>query len=167
MPAAERLAHLSAVDAEDLLLLRTAAYYHDIGFVEQRVDHELVGMRIASEVLPSFDYSPTQIAMINGIILATCLPQAPHTRLEEMLADADLEVLGRADFLLRNQALRDELTAFNTSISAEQWYRQQLGFLKGHRYWTPVARACYDARKQENSAVLVEMLHQAIEKEEG
>lgn len=164
VPTAERLAQLSAVDAEELLLLRTAAYYHDIGFVEQRIDHELVGIRIASEVLPRLGYNSTQIAVINGMILATRLPQSPRTPLEKMLADADLEVLGRADFLPRNQALREELAAFGTPSTEVQWYRQQLDFLQGHRYWTAAARARYDAHKQENVVALAELLHQAMQR---
>lgn len=161
VPTVEHLAHMSGVDPEELLLLRTAAYYHDIGFVEQRADHELVGVRIAAEVLPGFGYNPSHIAVIRGIILATRLPQTPHTPLEQMLADADLSVLGRPDFLTRNQALRNELTAFGATIDEAQWYRQQLTFLQTHEYWTTAARTCYDAGKQDNSAILAGLLQTA------
>lgn len=162
VPAAEQLAQLSLVDAGDMLLLRTAAYYHDIGFVEQRQDHEHIGARIAADVLPDFDYSPTQIAVIRNIIMATRLPQQPHKLLEQLLADADLAVLGRPDFLERNAMLRSELAAFGSVVSDEQWYRQQLAFLQGHRYWTAAARTCYDSSKYENSLALAALLEAAI-----
>src|SRR5205085_3432874 len=60
--AAERLAALEGVSGEALLLLRTAAYFHDLGFIEQREQHELIGARVAAEALPHFGYRPDQIA---------------------------------------------------------------------------------------------------------
>lgn len=61
VPAAERLAHAEGVNGEDLLLLRTAAYFHDLGFVVRREGHELAGAEIAAQVLPTFGYTPEQI----------------------------------------------------------------------------------------------------------
>ena len=52
------------VAGEALLLLRTAAYFHDLGFVEQREQHEAIGARVAAETLPRFGYRPDQIALI-------------------------------------------------------------------------------------------------------
>src|SRR5262245_36481544 len=93
-PAVERLAAAEGVAGEALLLLRTAAYFHDLGFVERRDDHEAIGARIAREALPCFGYRPPQIALVEGMIMATRMPQAPRTSLERILADADLDVCG-------------------------------------------------------------------------
>ena len=157
-PAVERLAALDGVDGAALLLLRTAAYYHDIGFVMQRDGHEAVGARIAAAALPRFGYTPEQIGQISGMILATKLPQSPQNRLEELLADADLDNLGREDFLARNQALRAELAAFGSTSADEQWYSAQLVFLTSHHYWTVAARGLRDAQKQRNIEALYNLL---------
>ena len=45
VPAVERLAALEGVNGQNLLLLRTAAYYHDLGFVE-RADGHLADMLV-------------------------------------------------------------------------------------------------------------------------
>src|SRR5512146_2926732 len=89
VPAAERLAALEGVDGEDLLLLRTAAYYHDIGFVERREDHESAGIRIIREVLPAFGYSSEQVETVCDLVATTRPPQTPHNLVEQILADAD------------------------------------------------------------------------------
>ncbi len=156
--AAERLAAQEGVDGEALLLLRTAAYFHDLGFVEQREQHEAIGVRVAAEALPQFGYRPDQIALIASMIMATHLPQTPHTPLERILADADLDVCGRDDFLTLNSCLRTELAAAGSSASDREWYSGQISFLRAHHYWTAAARASRDQVKQANIAALERLL---------
>lgn len=158
VPSAERLALQSGVAGDDLVLLRTAAYYHDIGFIEQRNGHEVVGVRIASTVLPNFGYSSAAIQTISAIIMSTRLPQSPHTLLEQVLADADLDVLGRTDFFERNRALRTELAWYGTGVSDIVWYRGQIQFLSQHRYWTAAANELRNPGKQHNLMLLHELL---------
>ena len=64
-PAADQFAALEGVTGEDLLLLRTAAVYHDAGFVEQHHAHEEGSARIAAAALPGFGYTPEQIARLS------------------------------------------------------------------------------------------------------
>jgi len=156
--AVERLAAQEGVADEALLLLRTAAYFHDIGFVEQREQHELIGARMASEVLPHFGYRPDQIALIHGMIMATRLPQMPHTLLERILADADLDVCGRDDFLMLNGCLRAELAASGSATGDREWYSGQLSFLQTHRYWTAAARGTRNQVKRANIVALEQLL---------
>jgi uncharacterized protein len=158
VPAAERLAALEGVEGEALLLLRTAAFYHDLGHVEQYTDHEAIGVRIAQEVLPHFVYSTAHIQVVSGIIMATKLPQSPHTLLEEIMADADLDILGRDDFLARNQDLRAERAALGVLTTDEEWYSSQLEFIQTHRYFTAAARTLCDAKKQQNIEEMVKLL---------
>lgn len=158
VPACERFAAAEGVSGADLALLRTAAYFHDLGFVEQREDHELIGARIAGEVLPGLGYRAAEIAQIAGMIMATRLPQSPQTLLERILADADLDVLGRGDFLVKNHNLRLEMAYFGLPASDAEWYRVQLQFLRAHRYWTPAAGALRDEQKQRNIAAMAQLL---------
>jgi uncharacterized protein len=159
-PAADHFAVMEGVTGEDLLLLRTAALYHDIGFVEQHHDHEAGSIRIAASVLPGFGYSPAQVEAIVGIIQATRLPQEPHTLLEQIMADADLDILGQADYLPRNAVLREELAAVGQVMTDAQWYGLQLQFIRDHRYFTAAARSLRDAQKQVNIAAMAALLAQ-------
>jgi uncharacterized protein len=99
--------------------------------------------------------------MIAGMIMATQLPQSPHDLLEEIMADADLDVLGRDDFFPRHDALRAELAASGEPMTDGQWYGRQLKFIQAHRYWTAAARTLRDARKQENIAAMTRLLAQS------
>lgn len=157
-PATLRLATIAGVSGEQRMLLHTAAYYHDIGFVMQRIDHEAVGAQIAAEMLPSFGYSLAQIEMIHGMIMATKLPQSPRTVLEQLMADADLDALGRTDFITRNQALRDELEAYGAHWDDLAWAQEQLYFVGSHQYWTDAARQVRGEQKRRNIELIREMI---------
>ncbi len=160
-PAAERLAKESGVREDELLLLLTAAYFHDLGFVEQYFHHETLGADIAAQVLPTLGYSQAQIEAIRGIIMATRLPQSPQTLLEQIMADADMDVLGREDFLERNQALRDELKSMGRLFSDHEWYASQHRFIKSHSYFTQAAHDLRDEKKAENVALLGQLFEQS------
>jgi uncharacterized protein len=161
VPAALRLAAQLDIGCEDRQLIRTAACYHDIGFIERRNGHEDVSSRIAAATLPNFGYSPEQVAWVVGMIMATKLPQKPTNLLEEIMADADLDSLGRADFFIRNQALRDELAAFDHVMSDALWYRNQLNFLRSHHYWTAEAASLRGPAKKQHIDELIRRLETA------
>ena len=103
-------------------------------------------------------FTTEQIGAIVGMIMATRLPQSPRTPLEQLLADADLDVLGRPDFLERNALLRAELAAYGAPVSDAEWYAGQLSFLRQHRYWTPMAEELRAAAKRQNIAALERIL---------
>jgi uncharacterized protein len=147
--ATERLAALEGVSGSALALLLTGAYFHDIGFTEQFNDHETASIRIATQVLPKFGYSPDEITIVRGLIEVTRIPQRPHTHLEEIISDADLDCLGREDFWTRSHALYDERKALNGANppSEPAWCQIQLQFLQSHGYFTPSARALRQANK--------------------
>jgi uncharacterized protein len=154
MPAAERLARMSNCSEDDINLLRVAAAFHDLGFVETNKNHEITGARLAAQRLPAYGFSPSDIDRVIGIILATRIPQSPTTLLEQIMADADLDVLGRADFLNRNNALRTELAALGNPVSDIDWFASQVNFIENHTYWTAAAREWHERGKKANIAAI-------------
>jgi len=160
MPAVLRLASPNGITLEDTQLLRVAAAYHDIGFTERVQGHEMAGMRIAAQTLPRFGFQPDDIEKVMGMILATRLPQNPINLLEEIVADADLDVLGREDFFPRSVALRQELMALGQTPSWKQWQEQQLKFLQQHNYFTEEARRLRDENKRKHALILEERVRQ-------
>jgi uncharacterized protein len=160
VPAVEKFAKGEGIQGEDLDLLLTAAWFHDLGFIEVRAGHETVGARIAAEVLPGFGYSEEQIQIVRGIIMATVVPQSPKTILEQIMADADLDVLGRDDFMLRNSNLRRELAFFGQEVSDMQWFSGRLKFVEAHTYFTATARKLRDEVQAKNVAELKKKLEE-------
>ena len=158
VPAAERLAEMEGLTGEARLLLVTAAWLHDVGFTRQMAGHETLSAAMAGEILPGFDYHAGQIETVQTAIMATKLPQSPKSLLEEIMADADLDVLGREDFMSRNEALRQELRYFGREFTDLEWYTGQANFLRAHQYFTRSAQALRNAQKQRNLATLQEKI---------
>lgn len=154
MVAALQLARLSNLQGNDLQLLEVAAAYHDIGYIYTEIDHELVGIEIASNVLPGFGLTPAQVKRVNNIILATRLPQSPTNLIESILADADLDVLGREDFFERSELLRQENAALGRLIPPKEWAESQLRFISQHVYFTRAAKDLRQAKKLANISAL-------------
>ncbi|MDF7810001.1 HD domain-containing protein [Hymenobacter sp. YC55] len=133
----------------ELQLLRTAALYHDTGFLRTYTGHEAEGCALVREVLPGFDYTPNEIGAICDMIMATRLPQDPHSHLAEILCDADLDYLGRSDFESIAESLFLEFQARQLVTADEDaWNRSQEQFLAQHHYWTATAVAWREAPKQ-------------------
>ncbi len=160
LPAAERLAVRAGLDAEKTLLLKTAALYHDAGFLFRYADNEVLASALAEQTLPQFGYRPEQIQVIQALIEATHMPQYPVGMLQELLCDADLDSLGREDFLETSHSLRREIEAHGTFIPLQEWYLRQLEFISTHRYFSAAARALRDAGKERNIAILQRRLEE-------
>ncbi|MDQ3110817.1 MAG: HD domain-containing protein [Bacteroidota bacterium] len=147
--ATERLAVSEGItDPETLLLLKTAALYHDTGFLEVYPDNELNGARIAAETLPEFGYSQEQIEIISRLILATVLKAVPSTLEESIVKDADLDYLGRNDYKLLSLRLKQEWEHQGMHKTMPEWYELQINFLSSHHYYTISAQDQREEMKQ-------------------
>ena len=156
--AVDEIAEGENVTGEKLVMLRTAAVYHDIGFVKEYKNNEEIASEIAGETLGSFHYNKGQIEIIKKIILSTRVPQCPLTHMEEILCDADLDYLGREDFFVIAETLKKEWLTHDLIRSEKEWPSIQVAFLQHHRYFTPTSRARREALKQDHIAKLKELL---------
>lgn len=133
---------------EEILLLKTAALFHDAGHTVAYDNHEYHGTLIAREMLPAYGYTQEQIEKICSIIMSTKLPPKPGNLLEEIICDSDLDYLGRSDFIPVSNTLFEELKAQNKMKSLNDWNKLQVKFISGHQYFTKTARSLREVNKQ-------------------
>ena len=119
----------------DLLLLKTAAVFHDSGFLFVYKNHEEKGCEIASETLKNI-FSKNDIKKVCGMIMATKIPQTPNTLLEQIICDADLDYLGRNDFEPISRNLYKEFIIFKIIPEEIIWDHIQIKFFESHHYFT-------------------------------
>jgi len=137
------------VNEHDQVLVKTAALFHDAGFVKNKhAGHEAEGCMLVQENLADFGYKPEDIESICGMIMATKIPQSPNTLLEQILCDADLDYLGRADFFTIGESLFEELKDYQLISDEQTWNRLQVSFLTAHRYHTNTNKILREPVKQ-------------------
>ena len=158
LPAAIRLGRLHGLPPADLHLLEVAAAFHDLGHVRNHIGHEQIGVEVIDDILPRFGFSAHDIERISAMIMATRLPQSPHNDEQALLADADLDSLGRDDFLTTSEALWRERVALGEDIPWLTWLETQLAFIGDHRYFTATARTLRDDGKKRNMALLERLI---------
>ena len=148
--AAGKIGKLENITSHEMALLLTAAWYHDAGFLVKAEGHEEESCRIAGEILPGYDYTVDDIEQICGLIRATRVPQLPQNHLEQIMADADLDYLGRNDYFDISRKLYQELTLSGVIFTEKEWQQMQINFMEKHRYFTQTAINLRQKTKEEN-----------------
>jgi class 3 adenylate cyclase len=148
--AAERLALMEGITDEQMFTLKSAATYHDAGFVEQYAKNEPVGIRMAEEILPKYGYVPEQVEEVAKLIRATIIPHDPQSHLEQIICDADLDYLGRDDFHAISDTLKMELKERGIIKGDREWDELQIKFLNMHKYFTASAISMRQPKKDKH-----------------
>jgi exopolyphosphatase/pppGpp-phosphohydrolase len=146
------------VSEEDLILLKTAALFHDLGHTISFIDHEEQGIIFAKDILPNFNYSNEQIEIISELVYATKFPPEPRNKLEEIICDADLDYLGRPDFIPTSNKLYLEMFEHGRIDSKKDWNKLQVSFLKTHQYYTETARNAREVNKQDQLQRIIDQI---------
>ncbi len=147
------------IDNNELLLLKTAALFHDTGQIYGSVGHEAKSCEIMKKILPDWGYSDEQIEEMESIIMATKLPPSPKTKLQQIICDADLDYLGRRDFIPVSDTLYRELKVQNLIGSLNDWNKLQVKFLSSHQFFTNTAQSMRQVNKEKQ----IERLKNLIE----
>ena len=142
-------------DKHDLLLLKTAAVFHDSGFLFVYKNHEEKGCEIASESLKNV-FSEEDIKKVCGMIMATKIPQTPNTLLEQIICDADLDYLGRNDFEPISRNLYKEFIFFKIIPEDIIWDHIQIKFFESHHYFTGTSMSKRNGKKLKHLNILKE-----------
>jgi len=153
--AAEKLCDLEKINAYQKKQVLTAALFHDSGFIVGANCHEEESCRIAEQCLPSFGYTNDDLVPIKGMIMATRLPQSPKNHLEEIIADADLDYLGRDDFFRISNLLYQEFRFAGIVRTPEEWNKLQISFFQSHHFFTDTALKLRQGKKMAHLKLII------------
>ena len=145
---AELIGYGEGVSDEQILLLKTAALFHDTGHTIESKGHEKHSCDIAREWLQEYNYTDNQIDEICNIIMATEMPPNPKTLLQKIICDSDLDYLGRSDFIPTSNNLYKELEAIGVMDDINEWNKLQIKFLSNHQFYTKTSRRLREVNKQ-------------------
>jgi len=152
--AAENIGSLEGITEHEMNLLLTAALFHDSGFTVGPNCHEEKSCHLAIQYLPDYGYTKREIEKVNGMIMATKLPQLPQNHIEEIICDADLDYLGRDDFFPISDKLYIEFINAGVVNNENDWNKLQVSFFENHHYFTNSAVKLRQKKKEENLCLI-------------
>ncbi len=144
----EVIGRAEGLNSKELLLVKTAALFHDTGYMINPINHEIQSARIAREILPKFNFTSSEVEAINQLIMATEMNFEPKLLMEKIIKDADLDYLGRADFIPLSEKLWEEVIHFKGKLSQRDWNKKQYDFISKHVYYTNTARSLRQVNKE-------------------
>lgn len=149
MQVCRRYACIYDLSPKDWDLLMVASAGHDYGFLVSTENHELIGADLVSIIMSSKDYDQEDIDKVKQMILSTKIPQSPVTLMDRIIADSDLDYLGRGDdYEEISERLYQELYHLGKIKDRSSWLNLQISFLEMHEYHTDWAKENRDPVKQ-------------------
>lgn len=160
--AAEYIGSQEGITEKEMTLLKTAALFHDTGFLQHHQGHELQSCKLATEYLPQYGYDADDIDQVCEMIMATRLPQTPSNLLSKILCDADLFYLGGDKYEEISDKLFHEFRRNHLVKTSAEWDIRQAEFLGSHTYFTDTARKELNEKKAKALNGLREKLTQTL-----
>lgn len=155
------LALYENVNKKEMVLLQTAALYHDLGIHINYYNSVEESLKIVKNSLPDFDFRRSEIKAICKIIEEATGEKTNKTKSGQLLCDADYDYLGREDFLNVSGLLRKEWEYIGFKRAYDKdWYLYQKEFLVKHFYHTASSKKLRDEGKKNNIKKLEEIINQ-------
>ncbi|GAA4920599.1 Pycsar system effector family protein [Mucilaginibacter defluvii] len=155
--AAMQIANHYQLNDEDYFIVIAGAWFHDTGYMVDASKHEESSAQIAADYLKHKGVDAVIIAKVQGVIMATKMPQNPNGLLQEIMCDADLFHLGTVDQRKGSRQLREEMLLFcKMDINKADWRQKTISLMENHRYFTDYCRLLLDDQKAKNLAELKE-----------
>ncbi|MEO0899657.1 MAG: Pycsar system effector family protein [Bacteroidota bacterium] len=150
--AAEEIGIQTGLDQNQLMLIKMAAWFHDLGYINKYLGHEEESMAIAQKFLEEHQADEALIKRISDLIYATRLDVEPQNTLEEVLKDADLYNLSTERALENSEKIREEWKIFcDRTFEDDEWEEFNYRFFKDHEYYTVYAKHHLGPSKKANT----------------
>jgi len=158
--AATQLAQAVNLREDEVEQLLVAAWFHDVGYCEGHLGHELVSARLVESFLEEQGWSDVQIAPVANAIKSTLITIEAESQLDKLLCDADLSYLGLEGFQERILSLRQEWeVTLSQQYSEKEWLELNVHFLSTQRYYTEAGFRLFDVGKQKHILKLQQQLN--------
>jgi predicted metal-dependent HD superfamily phosphohydrolase len=155
----------SNLTSDELESAIAAAWLHDIGYEQGSKNHEQVSAAKAKDLMERLGIPHKKVVEVTEAILSTHIPQQPKTVVSQVLCDADLFHLSTDQCQEKGALLREEWRVLGSKdMTNDEWFHENLRFMKEHRYHTPYGQSVLELGKQKNIKKLKKSLKPEISK---
>ena len=137
---------LSTSDSEVLIL---SAWFHDVGYLFTRTEHEAQSIEIVKYALnPNYSHLLDAVTIC---IAATKVGETPKNELAALLKDADIAFGSAYDFFKTNHSYREELRISEEKTFDDATWRQMcIDFLKGVQFYSDYGKKHFEQLVKKN-----------------
>lgn len=149
--ATQEIAVNSSLNDQQLEVVLTAAFLHDIGYTRNSMAHEDHSILLSKEFLKKAGADSSYIEEVISCIEATKMPQNPINLQEQVLCDADLYHLSSNSYFEKAELLRSEFSSIEKDqITESEWLDMSTVFIDSHEYFTDYGKNMLAPRKAKN-----------------
>lgn len=150
------IAEAEGLNEEDIEVLVLAAWFHDLGYIDGPVNHEVRSGHMAIEFLTENGYPEEKADRVALLIKATKLENDPHTRDEMILRDADCSHFADTHYCQLSELLREEwkITQHKEFTDLEWALINRNVLMNKHRFFSNYGKEKLQPLKETNIAVL-------------
>ncbi len=156
--ALDEFIKIAPVADENILPLQIAGIFHDFGYIEKPYDNESLALPYIKKFAVQFGLAESTVNQAHELIMETVFPYHPHSVEGELLCDADIEYIGRADFIEKALRFRQELAGCGQTFSDREWWSMELQFLQDNTFFTPAVRSLREDGRQRNLQLVQQRL---------
>lgn len=151
--------------AEEMDVLRIAAWFHDTGYVKTYQGHEAESTIIADNFLTHQNVDPEFIKKVSACILATTYPQNAVYLTDKILCDADLMHLGEENYFeLAAKLFQEQKNAGIRKMSKAVFEKESVKLFEEHSFYTDYCKNTLEETKAKNLEQLKERIKKREEK---
>lgn len=156
---ASYLAYKEWLDEEMQELIHLAALFHDVWYVKQYDNNEVIWAEFAEDFLLKYNFPKDKIDIVKNLILDTIVWQEPSSKAWFVIKDADLDNIWRSDFFEKNIALYKELKInSNLNMNKKTRLKNSLKLLENHKFYTKTQQEERIDQLRKNKEKLIKIL---------
>ncbi len=153
---AEYIGENEGLNPDEITVIKLSALFHDTGYVSDPKKHEEISSQIAEKFLISNRINSEIIDTIKRCILDTKITEKPHSKLSEILRDADIIHIASSDYFKRIEKMRKERNNLSDKkISKSEFYKESVHFFRQHHFFTDFAEKEFGKGKEKNLKALI------------
>lgn len=161
----QQLAKRSDLNSDEKDDLTLAVWFHELGYIRQREEHEQVSAELAKQFLTEQGYEAERITRVEQLILSTQANHEPVDLSEKILFDARWSFLGRKRFSRKGRLLLLENEQVEgTNYTQQERHKILLDLQLETSFYTTWANDKYYARRIKNISAQRENFLKAQEK---
>lgn len=156
------------VNEKEMLILYTAAWFHDTGYLfTEPSKHEVMSADIMRKFMLDHTNDTELINEIEGCIMATKSPRNPTNLLQQIICDADTYNLGTKEFKETNKNVYKEYKLKQGETNKLEFSDNTIKMLEKHHFYTTYCKDLLSVTKELNMKKLKKKKQQQFEAEEN